>query len=417
MLEVRDLTCGYNATPVLKNINLDIKKGDFLGIIGPNGSGKTTLLRAISRILKPQTGKIFLREKDIYQMAYRELAQNIAVVSQNTELSTLNLSVMEFVMLGRIPYLDRFQLRGKKKDLDVVQQVMALTDISDLKERALGHLSGGERQRATIAKALAQQPDLLLLDEPTAHLDINHQIEIFELIRKLNEEKSLTVITILHDLNLAGEYCRNLILLEDGRIAAQGEPIQVITEENIESVYEARVNIQLDSLTGKPQVRIPSKLPGSLKNKKIRVHLICGGGSGVDLMRRLIIEGYQVSAGVLNMGDTDQIMGESLGVTVVKEKPFSPISREAMEENEKAMQSSQLIIMERTMIGWGNVKNLESIKKALNQGKEVIILENKGEFDFTEGEGKKLYQEIITQGAKVLRDRGELLEYLLEIFH
>lgn len=252
LLQIKGVDAGYRERQVLKGISFAVSRGDFIGIIGPNGSGKTTLLRTMSRTLRPWKGEISLNGKDIYHLSGREVARNIAVVLQEFWIG-FAFSVFEVVLMGRAPHLGRIQLEGKR-DFEVARSSLALTDTLDLTERPVNELSGGERQRVMVAKALAQEPNILLLDEPTAHLDINHQIEIFGLIKRLNKENGLTVIAVSHDLNLAAEYCKRLILLKEGRIFTAGRSHDVLTVENIKDVYHAEVLIEENPLTGSPLV-------------------------------------------------------------------------------------------------------------------------------------------------------------------
>ena len=254
LLEVENLVCGYQSGFFLKGINFAVKEGELVGIIGPNGSGKSTLLRAISKILKPQEGRILLQGKDISLAGFRELAKKIAVLSQDSGTMSLNLPVKDYVLLGRIPYLRKFQILETKTDELVAEEMMSSTDILPLASRNVNELSGGERRRAVIARALAQEPELLLLDEPVTHLDIRHQIEILDLVRKLNREKHLTVLMVLHDLNLASEYCDRLLLLKEGQIFKMGLPGEVLTYEIIEEVYKTLVVVSKNPVSSRPHI-------------------------------------------------------------------------------------------------------------------------------------------------------------------
>jgi len=257
MLEIKNLTCGYDSKFQLRDISFNVKDGEFFGIIGPNGSGKTTLLRAITKILKPEKGEIFLEGKNIWQMNSREIAKKIAVVSHETE--TGQITVEELVLLGRLPHYKSFQFFETKKDIEIAKKFMDLTDILRIKEKQITEISGGEKQLALIARALAQEPKLLLLDEPIAHLDITHQIGILDLIRRLNRQFGLTVIVVLHDLNLAGEYCDRLVLLNKGQIYKIGTPEEVLTYQNIEDVYKTVVVVEKNPISKKPFVLLVSK--------------------------------------------------------------------------------------------------------------------------------------------------------------
>lgn len=257
MLEINKLFCGYGARTVLKDINLNVEDGGLLGILGPNGSGKTTLLRAMTGVLKPGSGEILFKGRDVRRMSFRELAQSIAVVSQDPQIGIL--SVEEFVLMGRIPHYGKFQFSETRRDREIAQRALALTKTEHLKERSIWEISGGEKQLICIARALAQEPSLLLLDEPTTHLDITHQIEIMELMRRLNKDSGLTVIMILHDLNLASEFCRTLALLHNGMIHACGTPENVLTYQAIEEVYKATVVVKESPVSLKPYCFLVSR--------------------------------------------------------------------------------------------------------------------------------------------------------------
>lgn len=256
LLKIINLSGGYNKEAIIKNISLEVNKGDFLGIIGPNGSGKSTLLRLMSRTLLPWEGKIMLEESDIAKMNLKELCRRIAFVAQDT-LINFSFSVWEIVLMGRIPHLGRLQFETKK-DLLIVKNSLYLTDTISLKRKYIDELSAGERQRVVIAKALAQEPILLFLDEPTSHLDIGYQIQILDLLKGLNRKNNLTTVIVLHDLNLASEYCNKIILLSEGRIFKEGSPEEVLTYQNIEAAYKTIVVVNKNPVSGRPFVVLVS---------------------------------------------------------------------------------------------------------------------------------------------------------------
>jgi len=241
-LQTKDLSCGYGNSVVLRDVTFTLKRGDFVGIIGPNGSGKTTLLRAISGFLQVREGEILVEGESLDSLGHKRLAAKVAVVTQTPETMP-PFTVGEFALLGRIPHWRRLQFLEGKRDHTVTQRALELTGISHLKDRPLRELSGGERQLASVARALAQEPQLLFLDEPTAHLDIGHQVQIMDLLKRLNREASLTAVVVLHDLNLAGFYCDRLILLHTGRLFREGHPKDVLTESILEEVYRTKVMV------------------------------------------------------------------------------------------------------------------------------------------------------------------------------
>ena len=252
MVRVENFSCGYGKDLVLKDINFEVKAGQFIGLIGPNGSGKSTMIRAISGFLPPQKGFILLNGKAVSRKRHRNLAKKLAVVTQSQE-ATPPFSVEEFVLLGRVPHWSKLQLLETKKDIEIAEKAMALTGISHLRGRAMEKLSGGERQLARLARALTQKPALLLLDEPTAYLDIGHQVQIMQLLNKLNKEAT-TIVAVLHDLNLASLYCERLVLLKNGRLRCAGSPEEVLTEAIINEVYDTSITVKEDFHISRPLV-------------------------------------------------------------------------------------------------------------------------------------------------------------------
>ncbi|MDX8341083.1 ABC transporter ATP-binding protein [Draconibacterium sp. IB214405] len=255
--QITNLSCGYPGKFTLEDINFTIAKGDFVGIIGPNGSGKTTLFRGISGELPPLKGKMELNGTDTQKMSLKQRAQNIAIVTQNIEVGSM--TVEEYVLMGRIPYHKQFQFFETKEDFAIADKYMKLTGVDKLRGKYMNALSGGEQQLAGIARALTQEPDLLLLDEPTSHLDITHQVQTLNLIRRLSRELGLTVLMIIHDLNLAGEYCDSLIMMQKGSLRKKGLPTEVLNYKDIEAVYETVVVVRTNPISNKPVVFLVSE--------------------------------------------------------------------------------------------------------------------------------------------------------------
>lgn len=252
LLNICGLTVGYRRDPIIQDIDLAVGSGELVGIIGPNGSGKTTLLRAMTRVLKPWIGEVLIDGENIWHSSQKDIARAMAVVSQM--LDPVGMTVLEYVMLGRIPYYGRSQIFDSGKDYDIANHYIGLMGIESLSNLMMNEISGGERQLAQIAKALAQEPSILILDEPTAHLDITHQVKILDLIKRLNRSLDLTVVMVLHDLNLASEYCGRLALLNKGRLYKVGSPEDVLTCQVIEEVYNTHVIVEKNPLSKKPFV-------------------------------------------------------------------------------------------------------------------------------------------------------------------
>jgi len=238
----------YNARKILDKISFEAREGEFIGLIGPNGSGKTTLLRIINKILEPKAGSVYLDCKKLSEMDWKEIARELACVPQETQLD-FNFKVFDIVMMGRYPYLGRFSLEGEE-DEEKVRYWMRLTNTLHLADRSIKEISGGERQRVLIARALAQEPKILLLDEPTANLDICYQIEIMNMLKRLVREIGLIIICVIHDLTLAARYSDRIILLKNGRIVEMGRPWEVLTEENIRKVFNVEARIEYDRRSG-----------------------------------------------------------------------------------------------------------------------------------------------------------------------
>lgn len=252
MIDVRAISFRYRETWVLRDVSFQIARGEFVGIIGPNGSGKTTLLKILSHLLSPQEGEVLLGRVPLGGLKRSEVARKMAVVPQETHL-LFPFKAMEIVLMGRSPYLGHRLFEGQK-DLEVVERAMAWTGTLPLSERAMDELSGGERKRVTIARALAQEPEIILLDEPTANLDIHHQLDFLNLLLTLNQEQGMTILMATHDMNLAAEFCDRLILLKEGRLHKSGTPGEVITKEEIEGVYGCEVWVDQNPVSGMPRI-------------------------------------------------------------------------------------------------------------------------------------------------------------------
>ena len=242
MLDIQSFSCGYTSKFSLKDVEFKLPEGCFAGVIGPNGSGKTTLFRGITGEISTRTGILKVNGKNLQNLSYKEKACNIAVVTQTIESPHIKLE--DYVLMGRLPYQGRFDFFESNEDFDIAEKYMRLTNVWHLKDKMMTEISGGEQQLAGIARALTQEPKLLLLDEPTAHLDITHQVQVLNLIQELNKKLKLTVLMNIHDLNLAGEYCDYLIMLKNGRIHTQGIPEEVLNYKYIEEVYETVVVTQ-----------------------------------------------------------------------------------------------------------------------------------------------------------------------------
>lgn len=242
---------GYDGRPVLTDLSLDLAAGRFTGLVGPNGAGKTTLLDLLAGLKRPDRGKVLFRDRDVSTMGRLESARVIGLVPQEFRI-TMPFTVRQVTAMGRHPHQDRFSRPGPEDEAAVEAALTAL-DLLDLAERPVTELSGGEKQRAAAARALAQEPEVFLLDEPTASLDIRHSLTVLELIAELVAQ-GRTAVAVMHDLNLAAAYCRELILLKDGRILAAGPTEEVLTRENIAALYGVAAKVRYDDFVKAPTV-------------------------------------------------------------------------------------------------------------------------------------------------------------------
>jgi iron complex transport system ATP-binding protein len=425
LLEAEGISVGYADRPVVSDFSLSVGEGEFIGLAGPNGSGKSTLVRLFSRILKPLTGEVKVEGEDIWVKGAAWLARRVAVVPQDSP-AAFDFTVLETVLMGRSPHLSRFAVEGNR-DFTFAWECLGLTNMQTFAHRPITAVSGGERQRAVIARALAQEPRILLADEPIAHLDINHQIQILDLLQRLAREKRIAVIAALHDLNLASLYCDRLVMLAGGRPLATGSPAEVITEQNVHHAYNIHARVRRHPTTGRPYITLagrhlsqsaerPAAQASTEKGKQgRRVHVICGAGTAGELLHLLFVEGCEVSVGVVNVADSDQQTAENLDLERVEEAPFSPISDEAFRQNCALAKSAEVVVVCAVPFGEGNLANLEAAKEALKAGRKVILVNSPPieERDFTGGKAVRLFHELTGLGAEVVRDLPQLYGGLL----
>lgn len=252
LLETRNLHWSYGTQRVLDNINITINKNCFCGLIGPNGSGKTTLIKNISRILVPEKNTVYIYGKDICTYSAKDFSKLVAYVPQSTNVE-FEFTALDVVLMGRSPYLKKFESESIY-DMEIAREAMNLTNTWYLKDKSISKLSGGEKQRVVIARALCQNTEIIVLDEPVSHLDLQHQIELMRLLRQLCSEGKKTVIMSIHDLNLASEFCDDIILMHKGKVFESGKPQNIFESNKIKEVYCIDVMIEKNPITGKPHV-------------------------------------------------------------------------------------------------------------------------------------------------------------------
>lgn len=412
MLDIRDVHAGYGAKDVLQGVSLSLCRGEFAALIGTNGAGKSTLLKCISGLLPVQSGEIVICGRNTQDMKAKERARMVAVVPQSYSVEYA-FTVEEVVAMGRYPY-QRFGKRETQEDIQAVRQAMEVTNTLEFRERLYNELSGGEKQRVILARALAQEPEIILLDEPTSALDIRHQTEVMELITRLNREQKMTVLAVLHDVNMAARYCARMILLQEGKNAADGVPSAVVTRKNMEKLYQMKLFIRKNPLFHKPEI-IPVRV---LREKQTdypgHIHVICGGDGAVKILEELDDRGYELTAGVVNEGSDDCDVCRSLGIPHVEIPPFTPVTREAQEKNLELMKDAEIILVSDIPFGEDNLGNLDGLE---NMKGKLFFHRNALSEDYT---GGKLVERLKSLGAQkkivYFGDHDEFLRRIEELF-
>jgi iron complex transport system ATP-binding protein len=387
-LKLSKVDLGYRQHSVVSDIDLEIGCGEVVGIIGPNGSGKSTILKALCGLLRPYSGQAMLDDVDLCHISREALARQVGMVPQTPTLPD-TFTVLEMVLMGRYPHLGLLRYESKR-DIDIVCRALERTGVMALSDRRMSEVSGGERQRVVIARALAQEPRFLLLDEPTAHLDIQHQLEIMELVHSL-ADSGLGVAMALHDFSLAGRYCHRLVLLKDERIFKEGTPQDVLTAENIEKAFGVTVMIYNDLSSGPIVVNAALSRTISRDGKGL-IHIIGGGGSASGIMQRLHLEGYQLTAGVLHQGDTDLSTSRALGIEAIVAPSFAAIDDASYRLNLGLIAQADCVLLTDTAFGIGNLRNLEAAVTA----KCLVLIDDTPieQRDFTSGRATGIYSAL-----------------------
>ena len=440
LLQLDSLAFGYGSQPLFVETSLTMNAGEMVGLLGPNGAGKTTLLRLAIGALHPQRGRVLLGGRDLRHLSRKEVARRVAVVPQ--EFSTpFAFTVRELVGLGRTPYLSFFGTE-RPADHQAVQQAMGATGTASLAGRIFNELSGGEKQRVALAMALAQQPELLVLDEPTTHLDLKYQIGVLELAQRLNRERGLTVLATMHDLNLASRYFPRLVLFQRG-IVADGPPVEVLQSRLLSRVYEVPVEVgilrgatHLSVLPPAAASNTDSSLSISTDNERNQptAHLIGGGGSAALLMRGLADAHIPFSIGALNIGDSDHALALQLAAEIISEQPFAPISSETAGQVRASLGRVHAQLLCPAPIGAGNLILLRLALEAAQQGLPTILLEPASatiednttqpeqtallesirQRDYTNGEAAALYADLLKAGASAAGDVAQAITLLMQ---
>ena len=385
LLRVDNLNYHTDGVHILKDTSFEAEKGEFIGLIGPNGAGKTTLLKCINGINRG-TGLVELGGRDIRTMSSRQIASMVAMLHQDTAVA-FPFTVLDVVLTGRYHKLGRFRPETPE-DYAAARRCMEYTDTLKLESRAINTLSGGERQRALFARVLAQETDLILLDEPSASLDIAYEEQLFKNARELSEGGK-AVIAAVHDLKIAVRYCTRLIMMKDGRIIADGSPESVITRENLRLSYGVDAIVYRNRVTGLVDFHISGERQS---RKDISVHVIGGGGSASGVIRQLFELGCRITAGVFSHGDSDLACAGIFGARTVTCRPFSEIDDDSFRENTELVKAADMTILCDMPFGSQNIRNLEAARYA----SELVIIEDSDpqSRDYTGGRALEIYNEL-----------------------
>ena len=382
LLVIIDLNFDINGMHILRSIGFEACKGEFIGLIGPNGAGKTTLLKCINGINRG-TGRVEIGGTSLTAMSNRAVAGKVAMLHQDTAV-TFPLTVLDIVLTGRYHQLGRLKAESAE-DYKIARSYMEYTDTLKFETRQINTLSGGERQRVLFAKVLTQETELILLDEPSASLDINHEEQIFKYSADLCRNGK-TVIAAVHDLKTAVRFCTRLILMKDGQIITDGTPEVVVTQENLSKAFEVNALVYRNRISGLIDFHIPGQTD---KGKGVKVHVIGGGGSASGIIRQLFESGFIVTAGVFAHGDSDLGCTDIFGVRTVVCQPFSEIGEGAMKENIELIKAADITLLCDMPFGQQNLRNLEAAAYASRL--VMIEDENPEHRDFTGGKATDMY--------------------------
>ncbi|HBE9108530.1 TPA: ABC transporter ATP-binding protein [Clostridioides difficile] len=367
MLKTNNLSVGYNNKVVISNINVEVKNGEILCLLGSNGAGKTTLLRSLSKLISPIKGEIYLNGININCISRKALSKKMALVLTNRLLGDL-MTVQDIVNIGRYPYTGFFG-NLSKKDLIMVDEALESVDALHLKKRYFDELSDGEKQKVLVARALVQEPEIIILDEPTTHLDIKHRLELINILKKLSKEKSISVILSLHEIDIALKSCDKVALIKNNKVIAYGQPEDVVDEDIINSLYELD-DKNFNSLLG--SVEISNK-------SKNEVFIIGGGGKATPIYRAFTKKGIGLYSGIIHENDIDYEIGRTMGIKMFTESPFEPISDESFNLAIRNLNDSKIIIDTGFSVGETNKRNIDIIKEALKLDKKVYSFRNRDE--------------------------------------
>ncbi len=370
IIEIKNLSVGYGRKVVVSNINQQILRGQFIALIGPNGSGKTTILKTLSRLISPLAGSVYIDGKELINLSSNEIAKKMATVLTERPNPGL-LKGYEFVSLGRYPYTDLFG-RLSKEDKDKIYEALRLVHAEHLSNRYFGELSDGERQKLILARAIAQDPDVIFLDEPTLHLDLKSKMEILNILYMLSRKKGITIVSSIHDIDIALKISDTVWLIKDGRILDAGPPEKIIDEKRINELYGLK-EVCFNSILCNIELRLSENGSGR------PIFVIAGAGKGAPIYRAHIKRGYRIITGIVHENDIDYQIAKTLGLEIISEKPFSRIKEESIKKAIDYINKADFVIDSGFPIGSENMGNLMLIKYAIKAKKKLFSLRKKEE--------------------------------------
>lgn len=391
ILHTKCLNVGYDRNVVIEDVDIQAMRGQTICLVGPNGAGKSTILRTLSGMLAPVDGCVYIGKEDVRKIKSSDKAKQLAVVL--TEKLNLNMTtVYQVAAMGRIPHTGFFgRLRGDDKA--IVESSLKTVGAWELRDRDFMSLSDGEKQKVLIARALAQEPRLIILDEPTSHLDIKHKIEVVRILNDLALRTGLTVILALHDIDIAVKFCQTVLMVKDGKVIAQGRPEEIVERDTIGRLYDIE-GAFYDSILGSVEI---------CNDAEPEVFVVAGAGHGIPVYRTVSRMGFGIATGVLQENDIDYAVASAMRLSVITGRSFEPIGPETLHAAQRQMQSCSVIIDAGFPVGRGNRGNLQLLLDAAGRGRTIFCLRE-------ESEARKLYGDL--ENLRVLPTMTALSERL-----
>lgn len=369
VIAAKKLDVGYDKKKVVSGVDVEAFRGQVVCLLGPNGAGKSTILRTLSGLIAPLGGVVEIKGENIRSVKSAELSKTLSLVLTGASEPSL-MTVYELAAMGRTPYTG-FMGKLSVCDREIVEQSLESVGALALKDRYFSELSDGEKQKVMIARALVQEPELMILDEPTSHLDVKHKVEVINVLRRLSEEKNITCIISLHDIDLAIKGCGTLLLVNDGKIVAQGLPEDIIKSGTIQSLY---------GISGAEYDELSCSVELTGKNTA-EIFVTGGNGSGARLYRALSRAGFGLVSGVIHENDVDFHIAKAICSSVVSERAFEPITEAKTAVALDLISSAKCVIDSGFSIGSANRMNVELLKRAVEMGKTVLTLRSEAVFD------------------------------------